>query len=112
MRSQVTDQAEKKNLAREKLVHIGEVMADRAVKVRGHVQCEKCANEPSPDGFGQLCGITIDGMDQAKFRVPRNLKSSALLGKLWRPQLHVVGVIIHGHIEAYFLLDPDSFTTN
>jgi Flp pilus assembly protein TadB len=49
----------------------------------------------------------MDGMDQAKFRCPRNLASSAELAAAWRPQLHVVGAIVHGHLEAYFVMDND-----
>jgi hypothetical protein len=40
--------------------------------------------------------LDIDGADQAKFRIPRNLDSSKALDNLWRPQLHVTGVIIWG----------------
>lgn len=38
----------------------------------------------------------MDGLDQAKTRFPRNLESSKNLSNLWRPQIHLVGVIIWG----------------
>ena len=54
-----------------------EVMGDRAVSMRGNKLAEKDAANPSPDGVNQILKITIDGMDQAKFRVPRNLAASS-----------------------------------
>ena len=60
---------------------------------------------PSVDGINQLLKITIDGMDQAKFRCPRNLASSAEFESCFRPQLHMVGTICHGHFEAYSIMD-------
>ena len=62
---------------------------------------------PTVDGINQLLKITIDGMDQAKFRCPRNLASSAEFDSCFRPQLHMVGTICHGHFEAYFIMDTD-----
>ena len=46
-------------------------------------------------------------MDQAKYKIPRNLESNKAFEGLWRPQLHVTGVTIKGHLEAYFLMGPD-----
>ena len=87
--------------------HVKEVMEDRTVSVRGNRVAEECAKHPSIDGLGQELKMTIDGMDQAKFKVPRNTASSADLEPLWRPQLHVCGVIVHGHMECYFTMDSD-----
>ena len=43
---------------------------------------------------------------EAKFRCPRNLEATKEFSKCWRPHIHVVGVIVAGVVEAYFLLDP------
>ena len=43
----------------------------------------------------QVCMI-VDGMDQAKFRLPRILKKSKGVEKLIRPALHVQGAWAHG----------------
>jgi len=53
--------------------------------------------------------MTIDGMDQAKFRVPRwkFAKVSKELEGLWRPQLHVHGALVHGCCEVYYLCEAD-----
>ena len=53
--------------------HVKEVMADRTVSVRGNRVAEECATHPSIDGLGQELNMTIDGMDQAKFKVPRSM---------------------------------------
>ena len=87
--------------------HIKDIMLDRDVSIRGNRLAEKHAASPNSDGFDQIVKITIDGVDQAKFRVPTNLASSVEFEACFRPQLHVVGVIIHGHLECYFIMNSD-----
>ena len=94
-------------MAREKQAHIDCVMADRQVGVRGNHISEIDASRANGDGMGQMVKIAIDGMDQAKFKVPRNLKSSAEFSSLWRPSLHVVGCLAFGHVEAYYIMNSD-----
>lgn len=57
----------------------------------------------------KFCKIQIDGMDQSKFALPRlkRLVGTSLLSKLWRPSVHVVGVICFGVLEYYALLPCD-----
>ena len=74
--------------------HIDVVMADRNHSTRGNHMSERDSKVESPDGLGLMGKLVIDGMDQAKFRCPRNLASSAEFESLWRPQLHVTGAII------------------
>ena len=50
--------------------------------------------------------INADGMDQAKFRVPRVLVRSHAFERLLRPALHVQGIWAHG--AAYQLAVSDS----
>lgn len=49
---------------------------------------------------GRVLKIDIDGMDQAKFKVPRNLEATHSFAALWRPVLHVTCAIAHGLVEA------------
>ena len=51
--------------------------------------------------------IRIDGLDQAKGRCPRNLENSKQWSALWRPQLHIVGVVVEGLFEQYWVMDED-----
>jgi len=52
--------------------------------------------------------LCVDGMDQAKFRLPRNLQLTKQSDTNWRPQEHCVGVLAAGVGEYYFLLPPDT----
>ena len=79
----------------------------RAVGKRSEMASEEAARKPSRDGIDQLLKITIDGMDQAKFKCPRNIAASKSFQNLWRPQLHVVGAIAHGHCELIAIMPPD-----
>ena len=99
--------AEKAEVATEKAKHLDSVSSDRQCSVRGTLLAEKDARKPTSDGVNQVMKITIDGMDQAKFKCPRNLASSSQFSSLWRPQLHVVGVLVPGHLEAYFIMGSD-----
>ena len=87
--------------------HIEHVMADRKCGERSSMLSENAARHPSADGAGQVLKVTIDGMDQAKFKCPRNLQDSKSFSTLWRPQLHVAGAIAWGHIEAFFIMGPE-----
>lgn len=51
--------------------------------------------------------IIIDGMDQSKFRCPRNLPGKKTFADLERPTLHMAGAIIHGLAELYLIADAD-----
>lgn len=54
----------------------------------------------------QLCMI-VDGMDQAKFRLPRILHKSKGVEKLIRPALHVQGAWAHGFGYHLAVMDAD-----
>jgi len=54
----------------------------------------------------QLC-MAVDGMDQAKFRVPRILRKTHELDKLVRPALHVHGAWAHGFAYHLAVMDSD-----
>lgn len=98
---------ERTRVAERITTHIDGIMGERNHSTRGNHLAEHDSSIISSDGFGLMGKLTLDGMDQAKFRCPRNLASSAEFEPLWRPQLHVVGAIYHGVIEAYFVMPPD-----
>ena len=54
----------------------------------------------------QLC-MAVDGMDQAKFRVPRILLKTKSLEKLYRPALHIQGAWAHGWGYNLAIMDAD-----
>jgi len=53
------------------------------------------------------CCLIMDGMDQAKFRVPRVLQKTHALDKLLRPALHVQGAWCHGFGYHLAVSDTD-----
>ena len=50
---------------------------------------------------------TQDGMDQAKFRWPRNTSMAKVLADSWRPQIGAHGIIVDGVGKFLFLADQD-----
>ena len=72
-RANATTRVEKHELVKEKMVHISEIKADRSINVRGNTQSTYDASHPSPDGSGKVLQVIVDGMDQSKFRTPRNI---------------------------------------
>ena len=94
----------------DKKLHLDQVMADRRVNVRGN----KLASDPGVFlknmNDNKLMKITIDGVDQAKFVLPRSkrLVGTSALAKAWRPQLHVTGVIVWGLLEYYCIMPSDT----
>ena len=68
----VTDD-ERRALVHKKNEHIAAIKAMRLVNVRGNQQSEADAQRLTDTGEGLVLKLMIDGMDQAKFRLPRNL---------------------------------------
>jgi hypothetical protein len=58
-------------------------------------------------GNASIMSVVMDGMDQGKFRCPRNLPASKFFQDLARPTLHLCGVVVHGHSENYWISDAD-----
>jgi len=62
--------------------------------------------DATPTQDSTLC-VAIDGMDQAKFRLPGKASWTKQFEKLFRPQQHLVGAIVAGLMEVYYLLPTD-----
>ena len=112
-RVQATSPEEQRRVEEEKKAHIQLVTADRAVNVRGNLlaaqQAQSCLDGTfkAAQMADSVWKIQIDGMDQAKFKMPRNITASAEFSGLHRPTLHVTGIVLHGWMELYFLLPSD-----
>ena len=107
MRSKASTNEEKLEYQQAKAQHVQEIKFDREVLSRSTRLAIEAARKPSIDGYQQILKVVVDGMDQAKFKCPRNLKSNAELCDLWRPALHVTGIIVHGWLEMYCIMPPD-----
>ena len=55
-------------------------------------------------GQDQVITLTMDGTGQAKFKTPRTLNNNKNVERRRRPTLRMVGVIVHGHVETYFIM--------
>ena len=74
-------------------IHLSNVKAYRTLQCR----LATLSEQSTVPGATESClMIAIDGLDQAKTRYPRNLRSSKTLDKCWRPQVHLIGYICYG----------------
>ena len=105
--SKATGKEEKMALRQQKADHLRSMLADRHLERRLDMMSEESTKKDSMQGGGRLLKIDIDGMDQAKWRCPRNLIHSKEFEKLWVPHLHLVGVIVWGVLEKYFIFPPN-----
>ena len=64
------------------------------------------AHEIAPLEDTSVAYLRSDGFDQAKCKRPRELALSTEFEKAWRPQLHVVVVLLAGVLETYYILEP------
>eukprot|EP00971_Amphidinium_carterae_P352669 6492697-Amphidinium_carterae.3 len=86
--------------------HLLEQYRDRAVYARTVVLASTAANtvggvEPE----SSYLSLVIDGMDQSKFACPR--VSSSGFNDIWRPRLHMCGILVHGVADIFILSNPD-----
>jgi hypothetical protein len=100
MREKAPTQDEKDDLMQKLMDHRKLVFADR----RSDAHLDTLAAEGSQAGAhltSTVLKIDLDGMDQAKFRVPRNTALVKSHDNLWRPTLHLVGCLVPGVVEAW-----------
>ena len=88
--------------------HLDRADADRSVNVRGNHLSKQPSTYDVKNQDQSVMKILIDGMDQSKFRTPRNLRASAAFSQCARPALHMTGVVIMGLAECFFILSPAS----
>ena len=74
--------------------HLNQMFDDRRLDARlTHL------SELSTSGscsVSSILHVRIDGMDQAKFKCPRNVDNAKMFSSLWRPTLHTIGIIVEG----------------
>jgi len=86
--------------------HLQRMLADRALDHRLSLLSEYSTERGSTQ-HSRILHLRIDGMDQAKFKCPRNLCDAKQWASLWRPTLHMVGCMVEGLLEIFFLTDQD-----
>lgn len=108
-RSQCTTDEERLQVDLEKQQHLDVVKKDRSVNTRGNLKGGDLSNFKPGSLQNGFLKIQIDGMDQQKFNMPRarRLCGTADYGKSWKANVHVIGVILWGIAELYFLQEMD-----
>ena len=76
------------------------------MNVRGNRMASRAEVFEKAHNDGLFMKVQLDGMDQAKFSLPRlkRLVGTSMLSKIWRPNIHVVGCVVFGMVECYYLM--------
>ncbi len=105
-RKRATTRAEREHHQQALDVHLRGMFLDRAYDAMFAKLSEESANGYLVEG--SVLSIALDGMDQAKFAVPRNTCNSKDLEPLWRPVLHMTGLIVEGIGEFYQVAEREA----
>ena len=84
---------------------IKEVFADRHVMTLLENKVEQSMKQGEQE-LPHLV-LVIDGMDKSKWLSPKLVENTKRMSMLWRPSLHLVGVMIPGVLEFMAILEPD-----
>ena len=95
-----TTETERAGILKAHADHLHVVQSYRATQTSlNHLSEEACSSMTgafAAGGTGRLMKVDVDYVDQAKFKVPRNLDLTKSTEGLWRPQLHTGGILIWG----------------
>ncbi|CAE7343604.1 unnamed protein product, partial [Symbiodinium necroappetens] len=100
-------EADKIPLQRAQEQHINQVMSHRTLCTRLNHLSEESTSRPGISDPTGILKIDLDGADQSKTLLPKGLDNNKFLSSLWRAQLHVMGALVHGVAEIYYLVSPD-----
>ena len=108
LRKQATTPERAEAVRAEHLEHVKSTFLDRAVDER----IQKAAYDATTTVAGMPLGRSIlnmdmDAMEAMKFKCPRNMGAAKMLANLWRPQQHMIGSIVDGCTDHYWLVPPD-----
>ncbi len=106
LRKDATTAAERDAVRADLDKHLRAMFMDRAMDARYGKLSEESARGTVTTGT--ILSLAMDGMDQAKFKVPRNVCNAKELENLWRPVLHATGVLAEGVGEFYYLAEGDA----
>ena len=107
-RNHCTTKVERQELDLRKQRHFQRHDADRSMNVRSNQLSSDPSTYQLQNSSNKFMKLMVDGMDQAKFRCPRNLQAASAFSQATRPSLHLTGVLAFGLLEVYFILPPDT----
>ena len=89
--------------------HIRSMKADRQVDATINLQAQQSAKGEliDPKKKKTVLSLVIDGMDSAKFKIPRRLEATKKFSRLWRPECRFIGCLAEGLTEIFFIGDCD-----
>ena len=87
--------------------HIASMKEDRRVDGVINSQAQQSAKGEVADPDKTVLSLTIDGMDSAKFKIPRRLEATKAFQGLWRPECRFIGCLAEGISENFFIGDCD-----
>ena len=92
----------------EHLEHVRSTFHDRAVDERIQKAAYDATTTPAGVPLARsILNMDMDAMEAMKFKCPRNLGNAKMLAALWRPQQHMVGSIVDGCTDHFWLVPPD-----
>ena len=94
LRREHPDPDEREAAAKAYDAHLNRMFNDRRVDMRLTRLSELSTSTTS--SFAGCLHVRIDGMDQSKFKCPRNIEDAKTWSSLWRPTLHLCGIIVEG----------------
>ena len=90
--------------------HIEEMQLDRIVDAR-LCAMSRATFTSAVEPLHSVASLCYDAMDQAKFKVPRGSPTGGAvpkdIEKCWKPQLHLLGCILDGHVQGFFIADSN-----
>jgi len=94
--------------AQDYIQHMRSQWADRQLYWNARSLSRRYASNPRTMGDSSLLAVMLDGMDQAKFKLPHQRRSKVkAMDRFVRPSTHVGGVWAHGYAYHLHATLPD-----
>ena len=87
--------------------HISSMRADRKADANINMIAQQTAKGELTDPGQTILSLVIDGMDEAKFKIPKRVDASKQMAALWRPECRFIGCLAEGLTENFFIGDVD-----
>ena len=99
----------KEEAAQSQRLHVEAVLRDRRADnlIQGMAEESLMVADTAVRWDRTILNFDVDWMDQAKFRVPRNVSMNKQFSDMWRPQLGAGGITMDGIGSFVFLTDVD-----
>ena len=95
----------KEEAAQSQRLHVEAVLRDRRADnlIQGMAEESLMVADTAVRWDRTILNFDVDWMDQAKFRVPRNVSMNKHFSDMWRPQLGAGGIAMDGIGRSCFL---------